>query len=122
VIVKTENLCDPYNQRQHLCEEERMYFQVDYINPNKEISLDYFWMNIYKDTGSQIKVPNSVGGLIRERNYLFSENYRERIQGNHHFSLDNHSQKGLKIRNQDSTNGWESIFCCLDLYLDYIPI
>ena len=122
VSVKTENLCDPYNQRQHLCEEERLYFQVDYMNPNKEISLEYYWMHIYDSYGSQIKVPYSAGGLIREKNYLFTENHTERLQGNHHFKIYNHSQMGLKIKNQVSTSGWESIFCCLDIYLDYIPI
>ncbi len=129
VNIILENNCDPYNQKQHLCEKDTMYFQIDYINRKENIKLDYFWQYFYEGGfEAEIKTPwvYDDSTLIREKNYLLHKDMQYVFMKNENFYELRHfidrEQIGLKIRNRDSTRGWESIFCCLDVYLELMPI
>ncbi|MFA5512818.1 MAG: T9SS type A sorting domain-containing protein [Candidatus Kapaibacterium sp.] len=131
VSVKTENLCDPYNQKQHLCETDTMYFQIDYINKKDNIKLDYFWLYFFKESNGAgyLKAPlylHKDSTVIYNYNYTLISNMYEIVKGSSLIILwrdqISTSQKGLMIRNQDSAKGWEAIFCCYDVYLDLMPM
>lgn len=115
--------CDPFNQYQHICELEDYFLSVNYEKKNKQSDYDFYWSDIYQAAKFDRKAPfkNFNSNIIIDTNSYILTSAEDRFQG-YHYNHHNITLKALKVRNRDSSENDESIFCCFDVKLDFVPI